>query len=149
MPEESPVLGLPYIQPAQAQKHVTHNEAITVLEAVMQLSVKDHTLTTPPSGAERGDRYLIPAGAGGVWGSDAGDVAVWNGSSWTFVSPQRGWQAFSEMGDLSIRFDGAVWQADNGHVTAKTVGVNSTADSTNRLSVASDATLLNHVGGGH
>ena len=149
MSEESPILGLPYIQPAQAQKHVTHNEAITILEAAIQLSVKDHTLETPPSGAGRGDRYLIPAGANGAWGSDAGDVAVWNGSSWTFVSPQIGWQAFSEQGGLSIQFNGATWQVDDDHLTVETVGVNSTADSTNRLSVASDATLLNHVGGGH
>ena len=32
MTDTSPVLALPYIQPSQAQKHVTHNEALRQLE---------------------------------------------------------------------------------------------------------------------
>ena len=34
-----PVLALPYIQPAQAQKHVTHDEAMRVLDVIVQLAV--------------------------------------------------------------------------------------------------------------
>ena len=41
MSQTSPVLSLPYIQPAQAQKHVTHNEALRILDAITQLSVID------------------------------------------------------------------------------------------------------------
>ena len=41
-------LLLPYILASQAQKHVTHNEALTLLDAATQLAVLDRTRTTPP-----------------------------------------------------------------------------------------------------
>ena len=37
-------LGLPVIAAAQAQKHVTHNEALRILDALVMLSVKDRDL---------------------------------------------------------------------------------------------------------
>jgi hypothetical protein len=41
-------LLLPYIQASQAQKHVTHNEALRILDGLVQLSVLDRDLTAPP-----------------------------------------------------------------------------------------------------
>ena len=40
MPATSPRLALPFIQPSQAQKHVTHNEALQLLDAVVQLRIR-------------------------------------------------------------------------------------------------------------
>jgi hypothetical protein len=40
-------LLLPYILAAQAQKHVTHNEALRILDGLVQLSVLDRDLTAP------------------------------------------------------------------------------------------------------
>jgi hypothetical protein len=42
-------LLLPYILAAQAQKHVTHNEALRILDGLVQLSVLDRDLTAPPA----------------------------------------------------------------------------------------------------
>ena len=41
-------LLLPYILAAQAQKHITHNEALRILDGLVQLSVLDRDLTAPP-----------------------------------------------------------------------------------------------------
>jgi Protein of unknown function (DUF2793) len=41
-------LLLPYILASQAQKHVTHNEALRLLDAMVQLSVLDRDLTPAP-----------------------------------------------------------------------------------------------------
>ena len=52
MPELSANLSLPFLMPAQAQKHVTHNEALQVLDALVQLfdqrgrSLHDHVFGT-------------------------------------------------------------------------------------------------------
>ena len=46
--DNTPNLGLPYIMAAQAQKHVTHNEAIRSLDAIVQLTVLDRDLSAPP-----------------------------------------------------------------------------------------------------
>lgn len=46
-------LKLPYILPSQAQKHVTHNEALRLLDGIVQLAVLGRDLTVPPRGARR------------------------------------------------------------------------------------------------
>ena len=46
---DTPNLGLPFIEGSQAQKHVTHNEALRILDAAIQISVLDLTRTAPPS----------------------------------------------------------------------------------------------------
>ena len=39
MPDTTTHLALPYILAAQAQKHVTHNEALRLLDGLIQISV--------------------------------------------------------------------------------------------------------------
>lgn len=81
MSQTSPTLSLPYIQPAQAQKHVTHNEALRILDAVTQLSVISTTLTIPPAQTAEGDRYIVADAATGVWAGQETHVAVRVGNS--------------------------------------------------------------------
>ena len=47
MADATPRLGLPLLAAAQAQKHVTHNEALTVLDVLAQIAVKSRSLTLP------------------------------------------------------------------------------------------------------
>ena len=42
-------LNLPYIMPQQAQKHVTHNEALRDLDTIVQLAALDRDLAAPPA----------------------------------------------------------------------------------------------------
>ena len=49
MPDQTSALSLPLILPSQAQKHVTHNEALRILDAVVPPSVKSRSLTDPPA----------------------------------------------------------------------------------------------------
>ena len=51
--EQSANLQLPYIMPSQAQKHVTHNEAIRSLDAIVQLSVVDRDLAVAARSPDR------------------------------------------------------------------------------------------------
>lgn len=104
-------LGLPYILGAQAQKHVTHNEALTALDALVQLSVLDRDQTDPPGEPVEGDRYIVPAGAGGAWTGKIGQVAAFQGGVWVFYPPRTGWLAHV-VDEAAFRvFDGSLWQA--------------------------------------
>ena len=62
-------LLLPYILAAQAQKHVTHNEALRVLDNLVQLAVLDRDLNAPPGAPAEGDRYIVKASPAptGAW----------------------------------------------------------------------------------
>ncbi|MEM6938695.1 MAG: DUF2793 domain-containing protein [Pseudomonadota bacterium] len=150
MSHNSPILSLPYIQPAQAQKHVTHNEALRVLDAITQLTVISGALSTPPALPSEGDRYIVTGGATDDWAGQEAMIAVWVDNAWQFFAPQRGWRAdVSTTGDL-MRFDGVAWEVvavDLQNVPL--VGVNAAADPTNRLAVSSEATLFNNAGAGH
>ncbi len=143
----SPNLALPYIEAAQAQKHVTHNEALRALDAVAMLSVLERDLAMPPGLPSEGDRYLIAYGATGAWSGHDGKVATWQDGAWSFHTPQEGWRAWIEDEGVFLVFNGASW---TGAATqnAALVGVNTSADSANRLAVSSAAVLFNHAGNG-
>ena len=64
---QTPNLELDYLQAAQAQKHVTHNEALRALDALVQISVVSRGLATPPSSPVGGERYLVGATATDAW----------------------------------------------------------------------------------
>lgn len=152
MSDTSPRLNLPFIQAAQAQKHITHNEAIRLLDAIVQLSVEAFDAETPPVVPADGDTYAIGASPVGLWAGHAGEVAVWLDTAWTFITPQEGWIATTAgTGEISV-YSSGMWSAPMVSVDLQNlagVGINATSDSTNRLSVSADATLLNHAGTDH
>ena len=149
--EQSANLQLPYIMPSQAQKHVTHNEAIRTLDALVQLAVLDRDLSTPPVSPTDGDRYLVAAGGTGAWTGKGGSVAAWQDGAWAFLAPQAGWLLWVADENRLIGFDGAVWIDAAVHSVnpALLVGINTTADATDRLSVKSPASLFDAEAADH
>ena len=143
----SPNLKLSYLAPAQAQKHVTHNEALRQLDALVQLSVISVSNTPAPQ-PQNGDRYIIGPSPEGVFGDNENDVAAFQDGAWTYFTPQIGWRAYVlDIAGIYI-FNGENWSLPaNGAIDV--LGVNASADSINRLTVKSQATLLDHEGAGH
>ncbi len=76
MPDISPILSLPLIMPAQAQKHVTHNEALRLLDVMVQLAVLNRNLSAAPALPSVGDRHIVAAGAVGTWAGQVGKIAL-------------------------------------------------------------------------
>jgi len=150
MTDTSAALSLPYIQPSQAQKHVTHNEAVRILDAVTQLSVLSSDLTAAPMSNAVGDRFLVASGAVGEWAGKDGQIAVFDGTGWAYFRATAGWRADVIPTGAQLRFDGAGWvPALPDLQNIPQLGVATTADDVNRLSVASPATLFSHDGAGH
>lgn len=150
MSETSPNLALPFIQPAQAQKHVTHNEAVELLDLIVQLSVQDFDATTPPASPIEGQVWAVGAGATGAWADATGKLAAFAGGGWFFITPVPGWRAWGVAGDELRVFTGGIWaDLEPDFDNLEGLGVNAVYDGTNRVSVAADATLLNHDGAGH
>jgi len=92
----TPNLALPFLAAAQAQKHVTVNEALSHLDGLVQLSVIATNLTVPPGTAAEGDRYIIAAGATGAWAGWDNSVALFSGGAWLQLIPQTGWIAWDQ-----------------------------------------------------
>lgn len=151
--DTTPNLALPYIVAAQAQKHVSHNEAIRALDALVQIGITDRDLATPPSAPDAGARYIIASPATDVWSGREDQIAAWQDGAWAFYTPQIGWIAWITNETVAVVWDGTDWINLSSEPIpinpADMVGVNTSADTTNRLAVASPATLLTHVGAGH
>lgn len=107
--EESRNLKLPYIMPSQAQKHITHNEALRMLDAVTHLSVRDRDLSSPPSEPADGVRYLVAEGSAGQWQGHEGHIAAFQDGAWQFFAPQEGWLCFVADEAALVAFDGTAW----------------------------------------
>lgn len=145
--ERSIRLDLPYILPAQAQKHVTHNEAIQVLDALVQLSVQGFDATTPPATPAEGQIFALATTPEGAWTGQGGTLALRGHTDWQFFAPQEGWLAF-DIGAQSYRVHRAgQWQPVFQNLTG--LGIGTSSDSTNRLAVAAQATLFSHAGASH
>jgi hypothetical protein len=150
MPDTSTILSLPMIQPAQAQKHVTHNEAVRLLDLMVQLSVKARALSVPPVSPVLGDRYIVPAEASGAWAGQAGKIALFETGVWQFFTPLAGWQAYVVAEAAMAIFNGTAWLAlTDGPLSVGQLGVSATPDASNRLAVSSPASLFDHAGAGH
>lgn len=149
MTETSPLLALPYLQPAQAQKHVTHNEALRLLDLLVQLAVERRDRPAPPLQPAEGERYIVPADPLGDWAGQAGAVTVFDQGAWRFLAPRPGWRAHVLAEGTTVAFDGTAWRSGTQALqNLPSLGIGTTADAGNPLSVAGPATLLMHGGGG-
>lgn len=159
---DTPNLALPYILPSQAQKHVTHNEAIRALDCLVQLAVESRSLSEPPASPSAGSRYLVAAAATGAWAGQSEKIAAFQDDAWAFYEPKEGWIAWvADDHELAIYAAGA-WASftagggsgsGSGSITELDnlahAGINATADTTNRLALKSPASLFDNEGAGH
>lgn len=150
MSDQSPILALPLIQPAQAQKHVTHNEALMRLDLLVQLVVASRSQTTPPSGPAEGTRHIVPSGATGDWAGQGGQLALWLDGAWQFHAAQPGWRAWVADEEAVVTYSSGQWRGPaEAALTVAELGVSASADGINRLAVSAPASLFNHAGAGH
>ncbi|MGV6804187.1 MAG: DUF2793 domain-containing protein [Ruegeria sp.] len=150
MSQTTPKLNLPFLQPSQAQKHITHNEALRQLDLVVQLSAVALDQTIPPAAPSQGAIYGLGANSTGDWAGQSGNLAAWLDNAWYFVAPVEGWRVWDQAASALRIWDGDAW-IDPPITTANLdgVGIATGFDATNRLSVRGPATLLSHDGGGH
>ncbi|MFK7868235.1 MAG: DUF2793 domain-containing protein [Roseobacter sp.] len=109
MADTSHSLSLPFIAPSQAQKHVTHNEALRILDVLTQLAVISDDETTPSQSATEGARFIVGNGARGDWSGRDGEVALFETGSWRFFVPQAGWRAYVSSRETLLVHDGIDW----------------------------------------
>lgn len=109
MSDTTPILGLPEIMPNQNLKHVTHNEALAIIDVLLQASVTSRTTDTPPGNKAEGDRYIVGSSPTGTWVGHASEIAVWDGVTWDFIAPAEGFRVWvNDESKLYVR-SGFAW----------------------------------------
>lgn len=107
----SPHLSMPYLSPGQAQKHVTVNESLQRLDAIVQLAAVSAETPAQPASPADGDIYILPAGkTGAQWSTFAdGSLAYFRDGAWEQIAPRPGWLAWILDTNRLARFAGGGW----------------------------------------
>ncbi len=103
-------LGLPLLAAGQAQKEISHNEALALLDLLVCANVESLDLDAPPASPAAGQCWIVAAGASGAWAGQQGAIAAWSGGGWQFLPPKEGHIAWAVDRDSMVRFDGSYWQ---------------------------------------
>jgi hypothetical protein len=176
--ETTPNLALPLLVQNQSGKELTHNEALAIIDALLNNGIIDKDLTTPPSSPANGQAYIVGTSSTDLWSSKDEQIAFYN-NGWEFIVPREGLTLWINDEDCLYTYNGTSWvkttnenssldnlsdviisspaQYDllshNGTNFVNTqeiqnldlVGINTTADTNNKLAVASDYILFNRA----
>ncbi|MCW1840617.1 DUF2793 domain-containing protein [Prosthecomicrobium hirschii] len=143
-------LALPLIEAGQAQKHVTHNEALAALDRLVQALVIDRDLAAPPASPAEGAGYIVAASPTGAWTGQAGRIATWVSGGWTFTVPAAGLRVWLADEARLMVWTGSAWvdpvAGAIGAISAlqnlTRLGIGTTADATNPLAAKLNTMLF-------
>lgn len=141
-------LNLPFLVASQADKHVTVNECLAILDCLVQLTFGSAAMDTAPAQPITGKCYLVGEQPKGIWQAYPHHIAIWQNTGWTFLQPQTGWNGVIAPERRKVVFDGAGW-VDIHVRQSDRLSINTGADSNNRLSLRGHSTLLSHEGSHH
>lgn len=121
MTAETPRWTLPLLTAGQAQKEMTHNEALTLLDLIVQPCVEAVGLDTPPASPMVRQAWVIGDQPVGAWQGRADMLAGWTDGGWRFLSPRAGLSVWNGAEQCRSEWDGTAWRT--GRVAAREVTV--------------------------
>lgn len=109
--------ALPLLQAGQAQKEMTHNEALVMLD-MLAMAVVEGVADIPPADPAPGECWIVGDGAGAGWAGQAGAIAGWTAAGWRFLAPHDGMRCWvSGRNVAAVRRDGA-WRIGEVNATS-------------------------------
>ena len=141
----SPNLRLPYLDANQNQKTVTHNAALRMLDALVNLHVASAALPAPPAAPGDWQCWIVASGGTGAWLGKDLNVAAWQDGAWSFYAPNPGFVAYVDALGGALMWNGTAWASLLGAVTSlalSTLGVGTAADPANPVSARLNAALF-------
>ena len=121
MNNQTPNLAMPYILPEQSQKHISVNEGLSLLDSLVQMSVEDVDVNTPPSTKISGYGYILGAQPTGDWVGHANQMAFYQYNAWVFISPKEGWIVWNKTESKIIIYKQSIWENLIPHVSCNTL----------------------------
>jgi hypothetical protein len=102
-------LSFAFIAQNQSQKEVTANEALAVIDAVLNRGAVSQGDATPPVSPSEGDLYILGTSATGDWATHDKEVAYYFNSIWSFITPNEGMMLWVSDDDKPYVYDGSNW----------------------------------------
>jgi hypothetical protein len=147
----SPNLHLPYLDANQNQKTVTHNAALTALDALVNCQVQSAALAAPPGSPGDGQCWIVASGGTGAWAGHDLNIAAWQDGAWTFYPPSKGMLAYNDAQSALLVWTGSAWASLASllaNLMVSALGIGTAADPANPLSATLNNALFNALGTG-
>lgn len=148
----TPRLNLPFLQAGQALKNITHNEALQRIDSGLYLSCSDMAANALPDDPTSGFTVIISKAAEHALVDRIDQIAVFVNGDWVWFTPKPGWAIWDNISQTLRVFDGQVWVSAVPNFVPDTLpllGLNTSANPSQRLAVASHTTLFTHDGDSH
>ena len=133
-------IALALIAPGQAQKEMTHNEALARLDIMVQPVVQAVATAMVPASPALGQCWIVGVAATGAWAGRDGALAAWTAGGWRFVTPFEGMTAWSIADAMQVIRRGATWSI--GEVNARQIRINAV-----RLLTVQQSAIASPLGG--
>ena len=108
--------NLPLLAQNQAQKEVTINESLYLIDALINNTIIDYQLNVAPASANNGDTYLIAPNQvsnNNAWHGHNNKVAVYLNGKWRFIPPNTNMVFFLKNSASQLRWNGTSWSLDS------------------------------------
>ena len=112
----------PLLEAGQAQKEMTHNEALAAIDLLVQATVVAVGVDAPPTDPAAGQCWIVGEVPTAAWAGRAGALAGWTGGGWRFVAPREGQAAWSLADGCAATFTGGQWRIGRVAGTALVIG---------------------------
>jgi hypothetical protein len=106
----TPRIGIPYLQAAQAQKEVTHNEALRIIDLVSAPAVDGLLVDQPPVSPAVGACYIVGTTPQDAWAGHAETLAGYGDGGWRFLAPIEGLTVLDKNSGQFATFVGGSWE---------------------------------------
>ncbi|APG63233.1 hypothetical protein LPB140_11050 [Sphingorhabdus lutea] len=138
---------LPLLVQGQAQKEISHNEALLLIDIllnpVVEKKLDNPALLIGEQAPIFGNCYLIGETPTGIWANYANYLAVYFENGWRYIAPKINLRIWSKHQNKMLRYDGNIWGGGN-IVTAPNGGT--TIDVEARSTLAQILSLLQAQG---
>ena len=101
---------MPLLDAAQAQKHVTVNEALVRADILAAGRVESRSLSTPPATPGDGEAYVVGQAATGDWSGSEDSIALFLNGGWDFITPWIGAKLWIHDESVDAIFIGSGWE---------------------------------------
>jgi hypothetical protein len=105
----APRFSLPLMFVGQSQKEITFNEAILLVDFLLQ-PIIEGTTTAVPSAPTPGQCWIINSGASGIFAARADQVAAWSEGGWRFIAPKEGMRVYDRARTGHRVYRGSAWR---------------------------------------
>jgi Protein of unknown function (DUF2793)/Chaperone of endosialidase len=138
-------LRLPYLFSSQADKHVTINQSLEMLDNILMANVSESDQNAPPTAPSEHFKVLIGGQPTGLFVGHINELAVFLDGDWHFALPRSGWIVFLSSAQKYLVFDGTSW-VDFGTKLGtvhdlQMLGIGTVADAANPFSAKLNAAL--------